>query len=130
LGARNQCWQFFIPNGFAIADLLPQGDSFTAQNFIDQIWKPSSQEHAMKSADIARRSVRLHFANSLCHLAKTVPEEIAYLRRKRVTHTSYSPDLTIADFDLFGVLEQKLQGIDDREDEELRSEILTSRKVI
>jgi hypothetical protein len=31
----------FNPNGFAIVDLLPEGDSFTAQYFIDQILKPS-----------------------------------------------------------------------------------------
>jgi hypothetical protein len=30
---------FFNPNGFAIVNLLPQGDSFTAQSFVDQISK-------------------------------------------------------------------------------------------
>jgi hypothetical protein len=40
-------------------------------------------------------------------------------------HPPYSPDLTIANFYFFGVLEQKLQGIDVSDDEELKSEILT-----
>jgi hypothetical protein len=52
---------FFNPNDFAILDLLPQLDSFTAQYFIDQILKPLSPEHSTKSANIGRRSLRLHF---------------------------------------------------------------------
>jgi hypothetical protein len=60
---------FFNPNGLAIVDLLPQDDSFTAQSFIHQILKPLSQEHSTKSADIARRSWRLHFDNSQYHTA-------------------------------------------------------------
>jgi hypothetical protein len=63
---------FFNPNGFAIVDLLPQGDRFTAQYFIDQILKPLGQEHSTKSAHIARRSLRLHFDNSRCYPAKIV----------------------------------------------------------
>jgi hypothetical protein len=46
------------------------------------------------------------------------------LKGKRVPHQSYSPDLSIAYFCLFGVLKQKMQGIDVSDDEELKSEIL------
>jgi hypothetical protein len=42
-----------------------------------------------------------------------------------VPHPPYSPEMTIADFDLFGVLKAKLQGIDVSDDEEPKSEILT-----
>jgi histone-lysine N-methyltransferase SETMAR len=115
----------FNPNGLAIVDLLPQGDSFTAQYFNDQILKPLNQGHSMKSADIAGRSVRLHFDNSRCHTAKIVSEEMTCLRCKRVPHPPDSPDLAIADFYLFRILKHKLQGIDVRDDEELKSEILT-----
>jgi hypothetical protein len=44
---------------------------------------------------------------------------------KRVPHPPYSRDLAIADFALFDVLKQKQQGVDVRDDEELKSEILT-----
>jgi hypothetical protein len=47
------------------------------------------------------------------------------LKCKRVPHPPYSPDLTIADFYLFAVLKQTLQGIDIHDDEELNDEILT-----
>jgi hypothetical protein len=58
LGREINVDSFFNPNGFAIADLLPQDDNFTSEYFIDQILKPLSQEHSAKSADIARRSLR------------------------------------------------------------------------
>jgi hypothetical protein len=113
----------FNPNGFAIADLLSQGDSFIAQYFIDQIFKPLSSEHSTKSVDIARIRLRLHFDNSRCHITKTMSEEITCLNCKRALHPPYSPDLAIANFYLFGVLKQKLQGIDVNDDEDLKSEI-------
>jgi hypothetical protein len=47
------------------------------------------------------------------------------LKCKRVTHPPYSPDLAIACLYLFGVLEQKLQGIDVSDNEGLKSEIQT-----
>jgi hypothetical protein len=106
-------------------DLLPQADSFTVQCFIDQILKPFNQEHSMKSADIARMRLRLHFHNSRCHAAKIVPDEMTRLKCKRVPHPPVSPDVSIADFDSFGVLEQKLQNIDASDGQELKSRILT-----
>jgi hypothetical protein len=104
-------------------DLLPQVDSFTAQYFIDHILKRLSQEHSTKSADVARRSLRLLFDNSRCHTAKIASEEMARLKGKTGPYPLYSPDLAIADFHLFGVLKQNLQGIDVSDDEELKSEI-------
>jgi hypothetical protein len=45
---------------------------------------------------------------------------MARLKCKRAPQPPYSPDLAIADFDLFGVLNQKLQRIDVSDDEELK----------
>jgi hypothetical protein len=59
-----------------------------------------------------------------------VPEEMTGLKCKSVSHPPYSPDLAIADFSLFSVLKQKLQGIDVSDDEELKIEILTIFQVI
>jgi hypothetical protein len=125
IGAEKSMLTVFNPNGFATMDLLPQGDRFTARYFIDPISKPLSQEHAMKLVDIAGISLRSYFANSRCHTTKIVSEEMICLKGKRVPHPPYSPDLAIANFYLFGVLKRKLQGIDARDDEELKSEILT-----
>jgi hypothetical protein len=54
-----------------------------------------------------------------------VSEEITRLKGKRLPYPPYLPGLAIAGFDLFGVLKQKLQGIDVSDGEELNSEILT-----
>jgi hypothetical protein len=89
---------FFNPNGFTIVNLLPQWNSFTAQYFIDWILKPLSQKHSTKSADIARRSLRLDFDNSRCDTAKIVADEMTRLKRKMVPHLTYSSDMAIAGF--------------------------------
>jgi hypothetical protein len=44
---------------------------------------------------------------------------------QKAPYPSYSPDLAIADFYLFGVLKEKLQGIDVSDDNELKSGIMT-----
>jgi hypothetical protein len=116
---------FLNPNSFAIVDYLPQGDSFTGQYFTDQILKSLGQEYSAKSAEIARRSFRLHFDNSRCHTAKIVSEEMTRLKCKSMPYPLYSPDMAIADFYLLGFLKQKLHGIDISDDEKLKSEILT-----
>jgi hypothetical protein len=112
------------PNRFAIVEFRPEEDGFTAQCLIDQILKPSSQEHSTKYADIARRSLWLHLDNSPCHTARIAPEEVTCLKCKTVLHPPDSRDLTIADFYLFAFLKQKLQSIDVSDDEELKNEIL------
>jgi hypothetical protein len=115
---------FFNPNDFVIVNFLPQEDSFAAQYFIDQMVKPLSQEYSMKSVDFDRRSLRLPFDNSRCHTVEIASEEMNRLKCKRVPYPPYSPDLTIADFHLFGVLKQKLQSIDESQDKELKNEAL------
>jgi hypothetical protein len=54
-----------------------------------------------------------------------VSEEMTRLKSKRVPDPPDSRDLAIANFHLFGVLKQKLQGIDASDDEERKSEIVT-----
>jgi hypothetical protein len=98
------------------------GDSFTAQYFTDQISKPFSQEHFMKLADIALRSLGLHFDNYGYHTAKIVSEEMTCLKCKRLPHSPYSPDLAITDLYLFDAFKQKLQGIDVNDDKSLKIE--------
>jgi hypothetical protein len=53
-----------------------------------------------------------------------VPDEMTGLKCRSVPHPSYSRNLTIAYFYLFGVLKRKLQGIDFSDEDELKSEIL------
>jgi hypothetical protein len=59
-----------------------------------------------------------------CRIAKIVSEEMIRLKCKRVLHPFSSRNLAIANFYLFGVLKQQLQGIDVSDDEELKNEIL------
>jgi hypothetical protein len=59
------------------------------------------------------------------HIAQILSKEMARLKCTRVTNSFYSSNLVVVDFCLFGVLKQKLQGIDISDDKEPKSEILT-----
>jgi hypothetical protein len=64
------------------------------------------------------------------HTVKIVREEMTLLKCKRIAHTPGAPDLAITDFDLWKVLEQKMQHISVNDDKELETEILTIFQVI
>jgi hypothetical protein len=63
-------------------------------------------------------------------IVKIVPEEMIRSKCKTQPHPPYSSDLAMADVYLFGVLKQKLQGIDVSNVKELKNEILTIFQVI
>jgi hypothetical protein len=67
---------------------------------------PLANRHAQQVGDISRRKLHLHFDNSKCHIARYVQGEMASHRCVRVPHPPYSPDIAIADFYLFGRLQQ------------------------
>jgi hypothetical protein len=92
---------FFTPKESAQANLLPQGASFTAASFADNLIMPLANRHTQQPGDVARRRFHLHFDNSKCHTARHAQEEFATHWCARVPHSQYSPDLAIADFQLF-----------------------------
>jgi hypothetical protein len=74
----------------------------------------------MKSAIITRDSLRLYFDNSRCPIANIASDEMMHFKCNDVPHSPYSPDLAIANFDLFGALKQELQDFDGSDEEELK----------
>jgi hypothetical protein len=68
---------FLNPKEFALVNLLPQGRSFTAAYFVDNVTVPLANRQARQPGDISRRKLYLHFSNSKCHTARHVQEEIA-----------------------------------------------------
>jgi hypothetical protein len=99
---------FFNPKEFAIMNLLPQGTSFTAVYYVENVIIPLANPYAQQVGDISRRKRHLHFDNSKGHTARYVQEEMASHRCVCVPHSPYSPDVAITDFYLFGRLQQQL----------------------
>jgi hypothetical protein len=61
-------------------------------------------------ADIGRHKLHLHFDNSKCRAAQHVQEQIINHRCVCIPHASYSLDLGMGDFSLFGPLTHQLSG--------------------
>jgi hypothetical protein len=107
---------FLNSKEFALVNLLPHGAPFTAAHFVDNVIIQLPSQRAQQRGDIARRILHLHFDNSKCCTARHVEEEIASHRCLRISRALYSFDLSMADFHLFGRLEQQFSGrIMDRE---------------
>jgi hypothetical protein len=68
------------------------------------------QLHVSLSTDHFRRKLALYFEHSICHRAVVLMKEMDRLRRTRVPHPAYSPDLAICAFYLFGDLKAHLDG--------------------
>jgi hypothetical protein len=97
---------FFNPKLFARENLLPQGTSFTAVYYVENVIVALANRHAQQVGDISRCKLHLHFDDVKCHPARYVQEEMASHRCVRVPHPPYSPHVAIADFYLFGRLQQ------------------------
>jgi hypothetical protein len=49
--------------------------------------------------------------NSMCHNGRKATDELENLKLVRVAHPPYSPDLSLSDFWLFGMLKQRIQDL-------------------
>jgi len=56
------------------------------------------------------RGLRLHFDNARSHTARFTREAMEDLRVAQLPHPAWSPDLSPADFSVFGRLKKHLQG--------------------
>jgi hypothetical protein len=101
---------FVKPKEIVVVNVLPQGTWFTAIDFVDNAIIPLVNRYSQPWGDIARRKLHLHFDNSKCHTTRDVQKQMANHRWIRAPQPPYLPDLAIADFCLFGRLNQQLSG--------------------
>jgi hypothetical protein len=99
---------FLQPEGIRLSELVATGHVVHSGMLCRQQDYPISQAGPSAVGDFARRKLHLHFDNSRCQTARHVQEEMASHPGCRVSHPTYSPDSAIADFYLFGLLNQQL----------------------
>jgi hypothetical protein len=58
---------------------------------------------------VRRRDFVVHMDNSMCHKGRKVTDELDNLKLDRVSHPFYSPDLSLCDFCLSGLLKQEIK---------------------
>ena len=101
---------FWYPNGFALVKVLPEGERFTAEYFMNDIL----QELYEKTIEIPNRGYRkvtLHYDNARPHTARKVTQFLDEHHMKKAPQPPYSPDIAPCDFYLFGYIKDKLKGL-------------------
>jgi hypothetical protein len=63
--------------------------------------------------------LQLYFDNSRCHTTQVIQEQIEVLQCKQVLYPTYSPDLAISDFYLFGKIKEELRTMQASFEEEI-----------
>jgi len=94
-------------NGIKSITLLPQGEKFTKQFFVNRVLGDLGSFFEKHRPQRLGSGIILHLDNARPHLAD---EEMAELGITRMSHPPYSPDLAPSDFFLFGFLKTCLEG--------------------
>lgn len=103
-------------NGIKSITVLPQGEKFTRQFFINKVLGDLVSFFENHRPRRLGSGIVLHLDNATPHLAD---KQMSDLGITRMTHPPYSPDLAPSDFFLFGFLKTSLEGQNFTSPEEL-----------
>jgi hypothetical protein len=98
------------PRGFHFITVLEKGHKFNAGDNIAEILEPLSQWHSIEAADNDRKLL-VHADNARPHTAKLSTQSFNEDRMKSAPRPSYSPDLALSDFYLFGDVKRYIAGL-------------------
>ena len=113
---------FWNPEGFLIVDVLPHGQKFNSEYFINNILQPIYEQLSSRAEELGK-TITLHFDNAKVHTSRKVQEYMESHNMKKAAQPPYSPDIAPSDFYLFGYLKEVLQGARFESPEELYSAI-------
>ena len=97
---------FWNINGFPIVEILPDGEKFTDEYFVNNILKSLNQIAPQNR----NRKLVLHYDNARPHTSRKVNRYLDENRMKRAPQPPYSPDIAPSNFFLFGYIKSKLNG--------------------
>lgn len=100
---------FWNPNGIQVINWLPEGSTFNAQYYIDEILCPLSEMDGGFPDNEGRR-LTVHADNAKPHTARKATRFFELSGLKKAPHPPYSPDIAPSDFFLFGYVKEKLKG--------------------
>jgi len=113
---------FWNPEGFLVVDVLPHGQKFNSEYFINNILQPIYRSLSSRAKELGK-TITLYFANARVHSSRKVQEYMHSHNMKKAAQTPYSPDIAPADFFLFGYVKDKLKGFFFKTVDELFEEI-------
>lgn len=97
-------------NGFHIIDMMPKGNKYNSEYFIENILTPLFNMKQQIWSQTTKRKLWLHLDNSQVLNSSACNEKYDQFGFKRVPHPPYSPDIAPSDFFLFGFIKDKLRG--------------------
>ena len=110
-------------NGLALLDFIPSGQSLTSDYDINNILKQFEINTNAYDVKKIKKVVYLHFNNALSHSSKAVKQYLDSSPFAKLLHPPYSPDLSLCDFAINGILKDSLEGCSFNSEEELFSAI-------
>lgn len=103
---------FWNPHGLLAIHAMERGEAIDSACFIEQILQPILQSEDFAKAKNQKQKFILHMDNSRVHRSKAVQSFLKNSGLHAAPHPPYSPDLAPSDFYLFGILKQKLLGLE------------------
>jgi histone-lysine N-methyltransferase SETMAR len=111
---------FWSPSGMHLIKMLPPGERFTKQYFIDEILNDLYQQICNRRPKKKTKGYFLHFDNARPHCVDDILSEMGF---QRLPHPAFSPDLAPTDFFLFGHMKGMIEGLEFESPEQLLSEV-------
>jgi hypothetical protein len=109
---------FFTPTWPLILDALSHSQIFIENYFITEVLPMLCEENVRFRLKHSGGNFFLHMDNLRCDNGKKITAEIEHRRLARAPHSPYSPDLSLYDFWLFGLMKHSLK---DREIQGVRA---------
>lgn len=116
---------FVKKNGEFFVELLPEGQNFNSQYFIDVIIPKIYDLAYPKGWKTKDKKCLLHFDNAPSHKSKITMETLAKYPFKLILNPPYSPDISPLDFSILGTIKSKMPFETLESDEALREAIET-----
>jgi hypothetical protein len=94
------------PHRFSLASVLPKGQKYTSQCYVDKILPEICTRHDEK----AQRKSLVHAENAQPHTEKIIKQYLEDHNLRTTAHPCDSPDLTPRDCVVFGHVKRSLKG--------------------
>jgi histone-lysine N-methyltransferase SETMAR len=111
---------FWSPSGMHLIHMLPPGERFTKEFFINEILAVLYNKICSRREKKKTKGYFLHFDNARPHLVDDTLDEMGF---QRLPHPPFSPDLAPSDFFLFGYMKFLLEGKEFESPQQLHLEV-------
>ena len=114
---------FVRKNGTFFVELLPQGQKFNSEYFVDSIIPLISDLAYPNGYKSGEKKCLLHFDNAPSHKSNLTKNVLAKYPFKVLPNPAYSPDVSPLDFGVLGTVKSKMPIIEIDSEEELKETI-------